>query len=234
MDGVIPETPAPAVAAATTGQAVAAAAAMLTHLGRGPTEPPPPPTAAAAAAAAQPAADLAQVWQQLSILPTLNHLVLICCPETAFLPLAAASCMTSLTKLQLKSLVSTPTISPAAAVLPNLQTLPHFLRRRRPCISRTEKEPLSVLKALGDSLQDLVIEDCQLKRLPEWFGQTLTGLTSLVLRGNELSGGELRYVPDQQLPGSFSMLQQLQVRRRGNIGSLCLGVRGYILIDMAG
>ena len=223
VDGMISEMPAAAVAATTTGEAVAATAAMLTHLGTGPTEPPPPPPTAAAAAA-----DLAQVWQQLSILPTLNHLVLICCPDTAFPPPAAASCMTRLTKLQLKFLVSTPST-------PNFQTWPlQRLPRRRWNPARREKDPLSVLKTLGDSLQELVIEDCQLKRLPEWFGQTLTGLTSLVLRGNELSGGALRYVPDQQLPGSFSMLQQLQVRRRGNNGSLFKVSEVHMLIDMAG
>ena len=92
--------------------------------------------------------------------------------------------------------------------MPSLKTL--LLERLD--LSNREEEPLAALKALGQSLQELVIKDCQLKRLPEWFGQSLTGLTSLVLSGNDM----------WQLPGSFSRLQQLQVRRQGR--GACLAI----------
>jgi hypothetical protein len=65
------------------------------------------------------------------------------------------------------------------------------------------------------------MEDCSLRVLPEWFGQTLTGLTRLVLTGGQL----------QQLPESFESLQQLQVSGWGSITAdcsyfLCLNLKG--------
>jgi Leucine-rich repeat (LRR) protein len=94
-----------------------------------------------------------------------------------------------------------PSIPPALAVLPNLKSLViermHFLDGA--------EEQLVPLKGLGHCLQNLVMKDCQLQVVPEWFGPSLTGLTSLMLTGNRI----------QQLPESFGKLQQLQVIGEG-------------------